>query len=438
MYLLYSILLTLGVIALLPRFVYDALRHGKYVAGIGERLGSVPAVENGKSPIAWLHCVSVGEAQAARPLAREIRRRFPSHKLVVSTTTLTGQRVAREVFRADASQVFYFPFDWGWTVRRALRAVKPDTVLIMETELWPGFLRECRKQKIKTAIVNGRLSENSFRRYRLIRRFISRVVNDLDLALMQSEEDAARILALGLTPARVHVTGNIKFDAGVDASENVVTEELRARFDFNGVRPLIVAASTHAPEERIVIEAFKTLSQRLAESLQKPRLLIAPRHPERFAETASLLEASGLKWARRSHAAVESDAVCDVVLLDSIGELRAVYPLAELVFVGGSIARTGGHNVLEPAAAGACIVTGAHTANFKAIMRVFVAADALVQLLPLTESEAVEALTTVFTKLLADDEQRRALAARARQLLEQNRGATERTVEMLAAILDGE
>jgi 3-deoxy-D-manno-octulosonic-acid transferase len=434
MYLLYSILLTLGVVVLLPRFLLDALRHGKYVAGLGERLGNLHALEKDSSPVIWLHCVSVGETQAARPLVNELRQRFPAHRLVVSTTTLTGQKVAREVFKDVAARVFYFPFDWRWTVRRSLRAINPAAVLIMETELWPGFLRECRRQQIKTAIVNGRLSERSTRRYRLIRRFISRVVCDLDLALMQSEADAARLRALGLAPERVRVTGNIKFDAKVEAGEQDLTKELRARFDLGSERPLVVAASTHAPEERIVIEAFKAL--RAASASTTPRLLIAPRHPERFAETASLLNNSGLAWSRRSAAPAASDADCEAILLDSIGELLAVYPLAEIVFVGGSIARTGGHNVLEPAAVGKCIITGAHTENFAAIMRVFTKAEALVDLPPVTEAEAPHALATVLTRLLADEGRRHELAARARALIEQNRGATARTVEMLAPLLE--
>ena len=198
MYFLYSFLLTLGVIALLPRFVYDAFRHGKYVAGLRERLGRLPALETNGRPVIWLHCVSVGEAQAARPLAHAILKEFPAHALVVSTTTLTGQSIARDVFRDEATAVIYFPFDWAWTVRRALRKVNPSIVLIMETELWPNFLRACRRLHVPTAIVNGLLSERSFRRYQLIRRFTRRIVSDLDLALMQTEADAARLRALGL------------------------------------------------------------------------------------------------------------------------------------------------------------------------------------------------------------------------------------------------
>jgi 3-deoxy-D-manno-octulosonic-acid transferase len=433
MYFLYSFLLTLGVVALLPRFIWDAFRHGKYVAGLRERLGGPPAVETAGRRVVWLHCVSVGETQAARPLARALLERFPSHALVISTTTATGQRVAREVFREDAAAVVYFPFDWAWAVRRSLSAVRPAAVLIMETELWPNFLRECRRRRIPAAVVNGRLSEKSFRRYQLVRRFVRRVVGDLTLALMQTEADAERLRALGLAPERVFVSGNVKFDGGeTDHNGRQLTEELRARFSFDAGRPLVVAASTHAPEERVVLDAFKRL--RAMPGHGDTRLLVAPRHPERFGEVAALLDSSGLRWSRRSDAPAPTDADCDVLLLDTIGELRAVYPLAEVVFVGGSIAPTGGHNILEPAAAGVCTVTGAHTFNFKAVVEAFLEAGALLQLPALSEHEAPAALANVLRELLADGERRRGLGLRARAVLEQNRGATSRTVELLAEL----
>ncbi|MDQ3804466.1 MAG: 3-deoxy-D-manno-octulosonic acid transferase, partial [Acidobacteriota bacterium] len=258
MYFLYSLLLGLGVLALLPRFVLDALRHGKYAAGLAERAGRLPRLDASGRPVLWLHCVSVGETQAARPLFDALRAEYPDHVLVVSTTTLTGQRVAREAFGGRAALVFYFPFDWAWSVRRALRAVRPSAVLVMETELWPRFLRECRRRGTPVALVNGRISEKSFRRYRLIRFFIRRVVRDLSLAVAQTDADAERLVALGLAPGLVKVSGNVKFDiAGV--GPHPLTEELRRRFGFDGRRPLVVAASTHAPEERVLLAALRRL-----------------------------------------------------------------------------------------------------------------------------------------------------------------------------------
>jgi 3-deoxy-D-manno-octulosonic-acid transferase len=434
MYLFYSLLFTLGILLLLPRFLFDALRKGKYVAGFGERLGRLPAIPGAGRPTIWLHCVSVGETQAARPLAQAILQKFPAHRLIVSTVTRTGQRVAREVFRKEAAAIIYFPFDWGWTVRRALRHVGPELVLIMETELWPRFLRECRERGIRVALVNGRLSEKSFRRYQLIRSFIKRVVDCLDLALMQSEADARRMRALGLEAARVKVSGNVKFDLLADTEETAKTEGLRERFALNQSRPLIIAASTHATEERIALEAFKQLRE--APEGREARLLIAPRHPERFNEVAALLSSSGLAWARRSFARRETDRTCDVILLDSIGELRAAYALAALVFVGGSIAPTGGHNVLEPAAAGACVVTGAHTNNFAAIIKAFLERDALVQLPPLGEREAHTELARRFAELLSDDQRRSGMVKRAKEVMDENRGATLYTAELIAELLN--
>jgi 3-deoxy-D-manno-octulosonic-acid transferase len=434
MYLLYSLLLTVGLIALVPRFLYDALRHGKYIEGLRQRLGQLSRLDGDGRPVIWLHCVSVGETQAARPLVAALLKEFPSHSLVVSTITLTGQRVAREAFNEAASAVFYFPFDWAWSVRRSLRAINPSVVLIMETELWPNFLRESRRMGIPVALINGRLSEGSFRRYRILGRFISRIVGNLSLALMQSEADAGRILALGLAAERVTVSGNVKFDAGASVDEEELSRELAVRFHFGNERPLIVAASTHAPEESIILEAFKRL-RATGGAASAARLLIAPRHPERFAETASLLDSSGLAWTRRSSMAHERDASCDVILLDTIGELRAVYSLASLVFVGGSIARTGGHNVLEPSAFGACVLTGAHTFNFTAIMKAMLEADALMQLPDLSEEEAPSHLARVLGELLAEDERRLAMGERARAVVAQNRGATERTIKLLRPLL---
>lgn len=432
MYFLYSLLLAAGVAALLPRFLLDAVRHGKYAAGFGERAGSLPPFEAGGRAVVWLHCVSVGEAQAARPLARAILEQYPGHALVVSTTTQTGQRVAREVFKEQAALVFYFPFDWAWSVRRTLKRIRPSAVLVMETELWPRFFRECRRRGVPVALVNGRISEKSFGRYRRIRFFIKRVLADLQLGVMQTEADAARIRALGLDASRVRVSGNVKFDME-DAGGHPLTEELRRRFRVGeDGRALVVAASTHAPEEAVLLEAFR----RLAAGGAPPRLLVAPRHPERFAEVAALLGSSGFRLARRSEPPREADGGSDAVLLDTIGELRAVYALADLVFVGGSIAPVGGHNVLEPALAARCVVTGPHTSNFTAVVAAMLERGALVQLPNVAEDEMPETLARTLARLLGDGEERRLVGERARAAVEQNRGATARTVRVLAPILN--
>lgn len=428
MYLAYSLLLSLGLLVLLPYFVFQALAHGKYLDGLRQRLGQVPPI-NGK-PVIWIHCVSVGETQASRPLVQRLKQQFPHHALVVSTVTLTGQKLARDVFRNQADSVFYFPLDWRWSVRRALKSINPVGVVIMETELWPNFLRQCRKRQIPVAVVNGRISHKSFDRYFLIQPFFRRVLSSLTIAVMQSEADAQRLQILGMPRERIFTGGNLKFDAEVGSDLADKTTEISERFGLNSNVPLILAASTHAPEEQIILESFKQLK-----GAQPLRLMFAPRHPERFNEVASLVEKSGMSWCRRTSAPAPTDGETDVILLDTIGELPAVYSLAQIVFVGGSIVNRGGHNVLEPAAVGTAVVTGAHTHNFQAIVSKMNQAHAIVQLPAVEGDEAVLALTEALSELLSNPALREKRARRAKQLVTDNQGATERTLQLIAPLL---
>ena len=432
MYFIYSLLLGLGFLVLLPRFLVDAFRHGKYVAGFRERLGSLSPLAKAGRKVVWIHCVSVGETQAARPLVQGIRKRFPDHLIAISTITLTGQNLAREIFKHDVARIFYFPFDWRWVVRRTLKAINPDTVLVMETELWPGFLRECKSRQIPVALVNGRLSRQSFRRYRVIRRFITRVLSSLDLAIMQTEADAERLRALGMNADKIFISGNLKFDAGTMPATNPLANELRERFELTEESPLILAASTHDPEEVLILNGLR---QVISKSELKPRLMIAPRHPERFAEVADLLKASGLRWARRTAPPNPADKQAEVVILDSIGELQSVYPLASIVFVGGSIARTGGHNIVEPSAVGAAVIVGPHTYNFQSIVQAFVKAGAIVQLRPVSDSAAIVELANAISELLLNPTRLHELGRLAQNLVNENRGATERTLQLLNSLL---
>jgi len=429
MYFLYSLLLTLGFALLLPRFAIDALRNGKYVTGLRQRLGDIPSLKSDR-PIIWLHCVSVGEVRAAQPIVRRVKETFPNHILVVSTTTVTGQRLAQNIFREQAEGVFYFPIDWAWTVRRVLRKVNPTAILMMETELWPHLFRAARKRKTPVVLLNGRISDKSFRRYRRIRFFMSRVLNDLTLAIMQSEPDAARIRELGLSDDRIVTVGNLKFDSAEAPTDTALTDQIRARFDFTDGRPLFVAASTHDPEEPVVLDAFRAVRK----SQTSLRLLLAPRHPERFAEVAALLAESEFSVARWSTVPNNQDVAADIVLLDSIGELSAVFPLADIAFIGGSIATHGGHNVIESAGHGICTLTGPHTSNFATITEAMLAEGALIQL-PDTPRPAAE-LANALGALLAERQHRLEIGQRARAVCENNRGATARTLELLSPILD--
>lgn len=432
MLLLYSFLLTIGFILMSPLFLF---RRKKYASGFLQRLGKLPDFDAKGKPVVWLHCVSVGETQAARPLVKAILENFPEYELVVSNTTRTGHNLAVEVFKDQAGLVFYFPFDWKFSVRRALRKIKPDVVLIMETEIWFNFIRETAKTGAKIAIINGRLSEKSAKRYKIIQKTLRRVLRSIDLVLMQTGADAQRLLAVGGRNTRIRTTGNIKFDQSYNETESELTREFRQRFAVSKDAPLIIAASTHAPEEKLILEAFNKVWKNSTGKL--PRLMIVPRHPERFAEVAQAIKTTGFSWVKRSENPSARDASAEIILLDSIGELRSVYPLAEIVFVGGSLIPHGGQSVLEPAIEGKTIVTGFYTMNFKAIVEEFIKQNALIQLAKLSRREAPEKLAEVFSDLLQNERKRTELAENARRVMQESRGATARTVESLKPLFRG-
>lgn len=426
MYWLYSFLLTIGFVILSPRFLWDAVTKGKYAAGFWQRFGFLPAFEPENKRIIWLHCVSVGETNAAKPIVAAIRREFPEFQIVVSTTTKTGQTLARDIFKNDAKLIFYFPFDWVFVVRRVLRVIKPEIVLIMETELWFNFLREAKRQNVKIALVNGRISEKSFRNYKLIRSLMHSVLNNLDAALMSADADAGRIKQLGCAGEKVFVTGNVKFDLEISA-ESALTAEFRRRFDSG--TPFVVAASTHEPEEQIILAAWRKL---IDEKNVVCSLIIAPRHPERFDSVTEIVKKNGFNLVRRSAGESNNDRRADVILLDSVGELRAILPLGEIVFVGGSLIPHGGQNVLEPAAANKAIVTGFYTHNFAAIIKILREKNAVVQLPP--DVDSIQ-LAETFADLLLNENRRATLAANALAVVRENAGATAKTIAKLRDLI---
>ena len=415
---------------MLPFFL---LRRNKYAAGFKQRFGILPEFKKDKRPVIWIHCVSVGETNAARPLVTRLLKEFPHYRLVVSTTTKTGQDFAKMLFANDADLIFYFPFDWRWTVRKVLRKIQPKAVLIMETELWLNFLRETHKSGSRIFIVNGRLSEKSTNRYALIKKTMKRTLRYIDTAFMQTSKDAKRLVKLGINIKKVKVTGNFKFDQQKDEDEKHLTSYFKERFYLSDSSNLIIAASTHEPEEHWILDAFKKLYMSGIPNL--PRLMLVPRHPERFAEVEGLIENTGFKWVRRTDALGMDEDLADVILLDSVGELRAVYPLAEIVFVGGSLIPHGGQNILEPALEKKAIVTGHFMTNFQAMANAFSEQNAIVKLPKLEEDEIVDKLAKVFEELLIDENLRKSLAENAYIAMGKNRGATEKTVDYLKPYL---
>jgi 3-deoxy-D-manno-octulosonic-acid transferase len=431
MYSLYSILVLALAVVASPWFIYQALRYKKYVGSLSQRMGYLPVSFNiDADESIWIHAVSVGEVLTARPLISDLKRRYPKLRMFLSTTTMAGQQLARRNVQ-DVDAVFYFPFDLGFVVRRTLDLVRPRLFVMMETEIWPNLLNQCRKRGIKTAVVNGRLSPRSFPRYRMVRPLMKRVLDDIDRFLVQSEESARRFIDLGADPSRVVVTGSLKFDS-LDLSSTAMQVRARDRvlryFRVPQSRPVIVAGSTMKGEETAILRAFRRVRAASPSTL----LVIAPRNPERFGEVEQLVRSEGWKTARRSDLAVDSEPRVDVVVLDTIGELATVYQIGTVVFVGGSLVATGGHNVLEPAVFGKPIVFGPHMENFLEIADAFVTNGAGVQLAG--EDELEEA----FLSLMSDPVRRARLGAAARALVEANRGAKEKSVTVLAGLLPPE
>src|SRR4051812_43902340 len=411
-----------------PYFLYQALRHNKYLGSLGRRFGYLPVSFNldGDESI-WVHAVSVGEVLAARPLVSELRKRYPGLKLFLSTTTLSGQQLARRSV-SEVDGVFYLPFDWTFAVRRTLKLVNPRLFVMVETEIWPNLLRECRRRGIRTALVNGRISQRSYPRYRLARPFFRRVLADIDRFCVQGEESARRLVELGAEPSRITVTGSLKFES-LDATPipGRGPERVLRFFRLSPQRPVLVAGSTMKGEEEFVVRAFNRL--RSTPAGNNALLVIAPRHPERFAEAERICRHEGLSTIRRSELPIDAEPRADAVVLDTIGELAQLYQIATAVFVGGSLVPSGGHNILEPAVFGKPIVFGPYMENFGEIAEAFVTNGAAVQLRSERELDAV------VLSLMNDPVRRARLGAAARALVDANRGARDKTLAAIAQLL---
>ena len=427
MYALYTGLIVLVALAVSPWLVYQAVRYRKYVGSLSQRLGYLPVSFNiDAEPSIWIHAVSVGELLTARPLIAALREKHPSLRIFLSTTTMSAQQLARRN-PLDVDGVFYFPFDLGFVVRRTLDLVKPKLFLMMESEIWPNLLRECRRRGVRTAIVNGRLSARSFPRYRLARGFFRHVLADIDRFCVQSDESRRRFVEIGAPPDRVTVTGSQKFDSLEPASAGQARsrERVLRYFRFPPARPVWVAGSTMKGEEALVLRVFR----RLKASQPTAALVLAPRHPERFDDVVAMAQQEGFRTVRRSELPIDAEPRADVVVLDTIGELAAVYQVGTVVFVGGSLVPTGGHNILEPAVFGRPVVFGPHMHNFAEIAAAFVAADAGVQVV------SDGAFEDDVLALMADPVRRARLGAAARALVDANRGAKAKTLETLDLLL---
>lgn len=410
------------LLALSPAIAWQAWRTGKYREGYAEKLlGLVPERSSDK-PCIWLHAVSVGEVNLLATTLSELSSERPDCELVVSTTTKTGYDLARKKY-SDEFLVFYCPLDFSWSVRRAMRRLKPELLVLAELELWPNLIAVAKDYNAKVAIINGRLSENSFRGYRRVRPLVRRVLQKVNLIAAQDEETATRFTDLGAE--NVIVTGSLKYDGAETDRENSRTRAMRHLSGFDGEEVVFLAGSTQAPEEAICIKLFN----RLRDEFPNLRLILVPRHPERFDEVATLLENSGLQWCRRSELPSAFSLQPSAFLIDSVGELSAWWAAATIGFVGGSFGDRGGQNMIEPAAYGVATCFGPNTRNFRDIVAALLTADG---------AEVVadeQALESFVRRCLEQPEYAESLGKRGQQFVQSQLGATARTVDLLSELL---
>ncbi len=430
MYLLYSFLFSAGLILTAPYYLW---RHRGQFGGRAwrERLGFLPLEGNSRAAGGiWVHAVSVGETLSAVPLVQELARVFPGRPIFMSHVTPAGRELGEKRLPNVAAR-FYMPLDWAWAVRRAVRAIRPAVLIIVETEIWPNLLRAVKENGGRVAVVNARISDRSFPRYLRARPFMRRILNGVDRLCAQSEVDAERLRQIGAPPERVVVTGNLKFDASASPPSPWVPQlrEWLTRWERG---PVWVAASTMAGEEPLVLGAWRAVHQRHPRAL----MILAPRHPARFDVVARLLADSGIKAVRRTSLNGRPNEMgrqiesAEVLLLDTMGELAGTFDLADVVFMGGTLVPTGGHNLIEPAVAGKATLFGPHMENFRDVASLFLGAGAALQV------PNAEALAPALLRLLDHPSERRELGERARQVLEQQRGAVRRTLEQLGPWLD--
>jgi 3-deoxy-D-manno-octulosonic-acid transferase len=416
---LLNVVYLLVLLVAMPYLAWKAVRTGKYRQGWGEKfLGRVPRRE-GNRPCFWFHAVSVGEVNLLPGLIRELQSHLPDVECVVSTTTRTGMELARKKY-PDLT-VFYCPLDFSWAVRAAVRRIRPDVLVLAELELWPNLIGAAKTAGARVAVVNGRLSEASYGGYRRIRPLVARLLRQIDLVAVQDETYAERFRRLGAPAERVRVTGSLKFDGAETDRGNPATQSLRRLAGLADEAIVFLAGSTQEPEERIALDVWRQLSDDWPEL----RLILVPRHPERFDSVARMLDGSGVPWRRRTELAGDSSSGARVLLVDAIGELGAWWGVARIAFVGGSMGNRGGQNMIEPAAYGAAVCFGPNTRNFRDVVAAMLAEEAAVVV------EDGEALGRFVQRMLECPEEAEQLGGRAQALVRSQLGATARTELLL-------
>lgn len=423
MFIVYDLIFLIIAIIFLPVYLFK----GKFHGGFFKRFGILPKDAEFNRPI-WIHAVSVGEVMAVRGLIEALKRAYPEKQIVISTVTQTGNRIAQDIAKGE-DFVTYLPLDLASIVKSVIDRVDPCIFIVAETEIWPNLISYLYRRNIPVVTINGRISDRSFKGYRRIRYLLRPILNRFSIFCVQSQRDAERFLALGAPEAKVRVTGNMKFDNASLLEDRIkkCAQDYRRILGLQQKEKLFVAASTHPQEEKIITDTFRTLSREFADL----RLLVAPRHPERSEEVLSLIKNSGFPAQRISLLDKEGRVKAGkaVFILDTVGELVYFCNIAEIVFVGGSLIKKGGHNILEPASLGKPVLFGPHMFNFRDIAELFLENKAGI---PVSDGKD---LTSKIAYLLRNPGQAAELSRRAKELVLRNQGATQRVMEYIAGLL---
>ena len=421
----------IALLAVSPMAIYRMLRHGRYRAGWANRFGKISRKRPDKKCI-WIHAVSVGEVNATTTLIRELESKFPDYEIAISTTTDTGFARANALFGSRLS-VFYFPMDFSLTMKRAFANIRPAMCLLIELEVWPNLVRIAKQSGIPVIVVNGRLSERSFRRYNLIKAVTRKLFGNLTLALAQSEEYAGRFRQIGVPAERIIVTGSVKYDTAQVTDRVNGADVLAAQLGLKNER-LWVAGATGNDEEQIILDVYKRLIEQ--KQFKDLRLVVVPRKPERFDGVANLIEQAGFGLIRYSELKsgklrIENEELRNnsVVLGDTMGDLRKFYSLATLIFVGRSLVPMGGSDMMEAAALGKCTIFGPHAFNFKQAVDDLLKANGAILV------KDADELFNAMTKCLTDADYARQIAQNGRQIIRKNQGATARTIINISKML---
>lgn len=421
MTILYNLFFIVFGIFYLPYLVFKRRAHKDFA----QRIGLLPKDVSGISDPVWIHAVSVGEAALAVELSRRIKGDDPNIPVILSTTTETGNNLAMTKGKNIVDAVFYFPLDISFIVSNVLEKISPRIFLMIETEVWPNLLTALEKRGIPVVLVNGRISDNSFRNYRKIGFIMRAIFSKISLCCMQTEVDKKRIVELGVSEDRVKVAGNMKFDS--DDITNTEFNLTKEALGFDGKSKVLVAGSTHHPEEKIIIDTYL----RLKEKHKELKLVIAPRHIERATAIGIYLESKGLTYCRYSDMlkAVEVPAGMEVLMVDTIGHLKNIYAVSTIIFAGGSLVPKGGQNPIEGASLGKAVVFGAHMFNFREVSQIFLENNAAVKVKDNDE------LFVVLDDLLGNDVKRETLGSNAARVVRSNMGAIEKTMLEISGLL---